>query len=80
MKEYADVDLFKKKIVDNDLRKLSTKTIGEALNKAIVSNVEEITYCYECEYRDECERAIRLTSGKRIRIEYCSYGKKEEKK
>lgn len=78
MKEYADVDLFKKKIVNNDLRMLSTKTIGKALNESIVLNVEEVTYCCECEFRNECSKEIHLRDGGYTRITYCSYGRKEK--
>lgn len=42
MKKYVDIDLFAKNIASiGDLRTLSTKTIGEAINKTPVADVRE---------------------------------------
>lgn len=51
MKRYIDADAFIKEIVKiQDLRRLSTATIGEALDRTPTADVVEVVRCKDCEF------------------------------
>ena len=55
MARYIDADLLIENIVKiEDLRTLSTKTIGEAISNTPTANVVEVVRCKDCEHAYIC--------------------------
>lgn len=52
MSRYIDADAFIKEVVKiQDLRRLSTATIGEALDRTPTADVVEVVRCKDCKYQ-----------------------------
>ena len=56
-----------------------TSGYAEALDMAIEALLfcNELVYCWECKYKDECSQAILLDANNKI-INFCSYGERKE--
>lgn len=89
MSDYIDREKFIKLLVNRDLREISTKTIGECLDKAKVADVVEVVRCKDCKYGEVnrkspiygmwCERFGAEKSNLAVLpTDYCSYGEREE--
>lgn len=80
MSDYIDREKFIKLLVNRDLREISTKTIGECLDKAEVADVVEVVRCKDCIYHSEngwCgadHLGGRWTEGD----DFCSFGEERE--
>lgn len=74
MSRYIDADAFCKEIVKiQDLRKLSTKTIGEALHRIPTADVVEVVRCKDCYWYIVNELKADGTEDKRYKPSRCSF-------
>ena len=94
MGTYMDKEAFIKEIVKIDPRRLSTKTIGEALDRIPAADVVEVVRCKDCKYRrkldiiDVCEHdkivMVNESNPKRVHVlavgteHYCGYAERKE--
>lgn len=53
MDRYIKEQDFIKEVAKIDLRRLSTKTIGEALDRTPTADVDEVVRCKDCKYWQE---------------------------
>ena len=78
MSRLIDADVFIGNIVSiADLRTISTKTIGEALDKTPTVDAIEVVRCRECRWCNmgECEHKFGLLVSNDEN--YCSYGERD---
>lgn len=93
MSDYIDREKFIKLLVNRDLREISTKTIGECLDKAEVADVVEVVRCKGCRHFQR--NVLRKVNGVPIIVghemcdfwgdgcktnenDYCSYGERKD--
>lgn len=87
MSRYVEVDAFIKEVVKiQDLRRLSTATIGEALDRTPTADVVEVVRCKDCKWwksifswnGKEHKVCVReSTEPSRESDDYCSYGERK---
>ena len=86
MARYIDADMLINNIANiEDLRTLSTKTIGEAISKTPTADVVEVVRCKDCKHWGGVTFGYicRRFSGSYIRNEtrendFCSYGERKD--
>ena len=79
MARYIDAELLIENIVKiEDLRTLSTKTIGKAISDTPTADVVEVVRCKDCKYQDECLQKVDCEYVMK-EIVFCSYGERKEK-
>ena len=87
MSDYINREKFIKLLVNRDLREISTKTIGECLDKAGVADVVKVVRCKDCifyyKYKNlkQCKRNPSWDSWDApivTETDYCSYGERKD--
>lgn len=82
MSEYIDRRKFEQLITDRDLRTISTKTIGECLDKSL-ADVVKVVRCKDCIHNDQCKHRVVMWVEDPINtwhkdIDFCSYGERKD--
>jgi hypothetical protein len=84
MARYIDADLLIKNIAKiEDLRTISTKTIGQAISNTPTADVVEVVRCKDCKEFHRADKKFaqhcRIHGAMVQEDDFCSYGERKEK-